>query len=115
LGDDAGASSIGAGCDFIMPEEGRPAAVVVFENMAGGSLSEKIQNDELTATLMNGTIISLVKGLAHLHVHGILHRDLQPASVLCTSEGLAKIIKIGDFGSSSWRDDVSHFSGAPRG
>jgi hypothetical protein len=68
-----------------------------MENMAGGSLATAIQNKALSPTSKNCTIISLVKGVGHLHANKILHRDLKPANVLFTAEGFAKI---GDFGSA---------------
>jgi serine/threonine-protein kinase len=52
-------------------------------------------------------LASVAEGLAFLHEHGVVHRDLKPQNVLLASaEGAAPTPKIADFGISRL-DDVS--------
>jgi serine/threonine protein kinase len=97
-------------CCFL-PTESDPTAWIVLENMAGGTLAKAITDKSIlkNPTLMNQTIISLVKGLLALHRSDVLHRDLKPGNVLFTEDGFAKI---GDFGSArTIQSDVSQTRG----
>ena len=42
----------------------------------------------------------VASGLHHLHIHGIIHRDLTANNVLLTYDGTDEVAKIGDFGNS---------------
>uniref|UniRef100_A0A3Q0KFS2 Protein kinase n=1 Tax=Schistosoma mansoni TaxID=6183 RepID=A0A3Q0KFS2_SCHMA len=71
-----------------------------IEWMPGGSITSLLQqygafNESIT--LNYG--IQLIRGLAYLHKHGILHRDLKGANLLIDSTGT--VIKISDFGASA--------------
>ncbi|CAH8858560.1 unnamed protein product [Trichobilharzia szidati] len=71
-----------------------------IEWMPGGSITSLLQqygafNESIT--LNYG--IQLIRGLAYLHKHGILHRDLKGANLLIDSTGA--VIKISDFGASA--------------
>lgn len=37
----------------------------------------------------------IVRGVAHLHDHGVIHRDLKPANLIVDAEGVAKIVDFG--------------------
>jgi serine/threonine protein kinase len=78
--------ALARGYDILMPEEGDQSPAVLLENLMGGALPAAIKQDQLSPTLMNTTIISLVKGLAFLHSQGVLHRKFGPAKVLLTSQ-----------------------------
>jgi serine/threonine protein kinase len=85
--------------------------MIVLGTMAGGLLSSMIQKRQLTPTMVNTAIMSLVKGLAHLPFGRVIHRVLKPSNVLFASEGIAKI---GDFGSPCATDAAEVHEDSPR-
>ncbi len=69
---------------------------LVMEHLSGGNLRHRLRDgppiDPREAVRIVGDILS---GLAHLHDHGILHRDLEPSNVLLTADGVAKVADLG--------------------
>lgn len=69
---------------------------LVMEHLGGGNLGHRLRDgppvDPREAVRIVGDILS---GLAHLHDHGILHRDLEPSNVLLTADGVAKVADLG--------------------
>ena len=71
---------------------------LVLELMEGGSVEEMISSaaqGRLDVPAVMRIAQDTVRGLAHAHSHGILHRDVKPGNIWMTGEGLAKL---GDFG-----------------
>ncbi len=70
-------------------------AYLVMEIVSGGSANEHLQRDgaysALDATRM---IVEASKGLAAAHQQGFIHRDINPANLLLTEDG---VVKVSDF------------------
>jgi serine/threonine protein kinase len=67
----------------------------VMYYMAGGSLSERIQNRSLSLTDVAGIIQRLAAALDYAHYQGVIHRDLKPGNILFDEHNNAYI---SDFG-----------------
>jgi serine/threonine protein kinase len=71
---------------------------IVMEYIDGHSLHELLaQHDPLSGDQIISIASQICAGLAHAHEKGIIHRDIKPHNILCTSSG---IYKIADFGIS---------------
>mmetsp|Transcript_31235 Transcript_31235/g.30879 ORF Transcript_31235/g.30879 Transcript_31235/m.30879 type:complete len:114 (+) Transcript_31235:3-344(+) len=71
---------------------------IILEYVSGGSLKKILQRfGGLSEEIIKHYGRQLLDGLAYLHDHLIIHRDLKSANVLITSNGH---VKLSDFGSS---------------
>jgi serine/threonine protein kinase len=66
-----------------------------MEYCSGGSLRDKIKNDEVTTSLALEWIQTLTASLRSIHKKGIIHHDIKPDNIVFTQNGT---IKIADFG-----------------
>lgn len=71
----------------------------------GGSLYDlkEARSTQCTEDELKGIIAFSTLGLAHLHNHRSIHRDIKSANILLTKDGKAKI---GDFGISAQLTDT---------
>jgi serine/threonine-protein kinase len=76
--------------DFGTASDG--ASYLVMEFAAGGPLSARIP---LPAPDAVRVAIQLCQGLAQVHDHGIVHRDIKPQNVLFDASGAAKLADFG--------------------
>ncbi|WP_327291706.1 ABC transporter substrate-binding protein [Streptomyces sp. NBC_01198] len=69
---------------------------LVMEYVRGGTLSQLVRQAVYFAPERAVRITSdILDALAHAHSHGTVHRDVKPANVMVTTEG---VIKVADFG-----------------
>jgi len=75
---------------------------LVTEYMALGSLGSVLKKYSLSTRLKVRLALDSVKGLAFLHEMNVMHRDIKPGNVLCSSVDLDApvLCKISDFGTS---------------
>ncbi len=81
-------------CHYVRRVEGLP--LVFAEYADGGSLHEAIRAGRLTSVeSLLDVAIQFAWGLHHAHERGLVHRDVKPANVMLTSDGLAKVTDFG--------------------
>lgn len=72
---------------------------ILMEFISGGSLKALVKKyASLDEVIIKRYAEQVLRGLAYLHSHRIIHRDLKGANILLTPEGT---IKLTDFGSSA--------------
>jgi len=104
--------------DYIVPLRGvcleKPHYCLVMQLMPKGSLYHLLENNSgLPESVVLRIALDIISGLCQLHKAGILHRDLKSLNVLL-DDGLRA--KIGDFGLSKMKSEVSSQSAAsPKG
>lgn len=68
---------------------------IVMDYMEGGSLTDVISHNMMTEPQIGAVCRETLKGLAHLHASGVIHRDIKSDNILLSLEG---DIKLTDFG-----------------
>ncbi|MDH5642317.1 MAG: serine/threonine protein kinase, partial [Nitrospira sp.] len=69
--------------------------IIVMERVDGVSLENLAAQVELTPPVIRLILAHLLRGLAHVHGQGILHRDISPKNILISRNG---DVKLADFG-----------------
>jgi serine/threonine protein kinase len=76
--------------------DGRPYAVLAWAD--GGSLRDRLARGPLPAAVAVALLDEIAAGVAVLHRHGIVHRDLTPGNILFRSGPGAERVLIADLG-----------------
>lgn len=80
-------------------------AFLALQLCSGGTLDQLLlEKGKLKLQRAFGLVANVARGLAHTHGRKVLHRDVKPANVFLTGDGVAKL---GDFGSGVFQGDGS--------
>ncbi len=67
-----------------------------MEYVEGGTLDTLLaRNPRPSIAEILGLILQVARGLEYAHAHGFLHRDVKPANILLTRDGVAKLLDLG--------------------
>jgi len=106
----------GVWCDnIIQPIDMEPVDgyfALSMEYVDGKSLESmiRLRDPSLTVSTCTRFIREILAALRLAHEHGIIHRDVKPANVIISSEGIAKL---GDFGVAHFADMTRVTHGSP--
>ncbi|MEQ8702820.1 MAG: SUMF1/EgtB/PvdO family nonheme iron enzyme [Phaeodactylibacter sp.] len=87
----------------------------VMQYYPAGNLRQLLDKGQLSAQQRRDIAIGLLRGLSHLHEHGVIHRDLKPSNILIAKVGQQYIPKIADFGLSKQVGEGSRFTNSLAG
>ena len=71
---------------------------LIADYCAGGELFEWCRARHLREEDHKRLCLELLRGLAYLHAHGIIHRDIKPKNILMSTADRSSPLRIADFG-----------------
>jgi serine/threonine protein kinase len=89
-------------CLMESPSYSSPKWAIQMEYCRGGDLVNAISRSRMTEDEAYDLMLDVLEGLAHMHGHGFVHRDVKPDNVLIANDGTAKLA---DFGISAKLSD----------
>ena len=83
-------------------QQGANQLVMVMEFVEGESLAQMLQRGPISLTDCVQYSVQVLDALGYAHEHGVVHRDIKPANIMCTRQG---VIKLMDFGIARMAQD----------
>ena len=83
-------------------QQGANQLVMVMEYVDGESLAQMLQRGPISLTDCIQYSTQVLDALGYAHEHGVVHRDIKPANIMCTRQG---VIKLMDFGIARMAQD----------
>lgn len=82
-------------CTVYEIEEADGYTFIAMACLEGCCLKEKIAGGALGLAEVMDVAIQTAEGLAHAHRNGVIHRDVKPANIAVTPDGVVKILDFG--------------------
>ena len=83
---------------YIGTEQDESHLFIFLEYVPGGSIASVVHKfGKFQEALVRGYTRQILSGLAYLHEHQIMHRDIKGANILISNDG---VVKLADFGAS---------------
>jgi len=79
-----------------------PCWCLTMEFCAGGDIRSAVRYRTLQEIEAKEMMKDVLRGLAHIHARGVLHRDVKPENIMLRSNGTSVLA---DFGLSCWKSD----------
>jgi serine/threonine-protein kinase len=83
-------------------QQGATQLVMVMEFVEGESLAQMLQRGPIGLSDCVRYAVQVLDALGYAHEHGVVHRDIKPANIMCTRQG---VIKLMDFGIARMAQD----------
>ena len=74
---------------------------IVMAYYSGETLGERLERGALPVVEAVDIVLQVARGLDRAHAQGLVHRDVKPANIMLTGEGIVKVL---DFGLAKVRD-----------
>lgn len=71
---------------------------LVLEYVDGPTLDRVLEDEPLTLAQIDSLAVGILRGVAHAHKQGLVHRDLKPGNVMLALGAEGFIAKVNDFG-----------------